>query len=472
MTSQVETLFVVHRRRRFLLHALALFLGYLGLGVLAWRLGYYPVRHLHLAALSRFAAATSIAHQQSVLPIHPPLAFLAFLAIRSPIVLAAAVAGISIGYLSYFVTTYAGSPGARLLLGIYVLLSPSMITLSLFHLEWLMLVALTVASYGFLLEYCRRESVYHLFLCGISLGALYLVVPESAIYSIPFAIAATLLGPPRNRRYVYALVLLFPLLAAASGWMLIDWFLTGSVTGALPQFALSVDTPSLIVLAVTSGPFVSLYLLMCVAAAVYAHQLRSIIIVLLSAPPALIAISLSWSAPIPAFVHVPLIVSGLIVLYPYFATVVPSRLLKSILVLLLLAAIARDTYTVFFQGADSARPLTEIVRGGDDRGNLDVYSRITNRIDSRQRSVPDSLVQLEGSAVIFARLTQEWNPARFRFVAQQDGAGQQSSVGEDVRMIVRIDVVGEGPPEGFRVLDRAGGFVLFERDRQRSAEDE
>lgn len=359
--AQVETLLVVHHRRRFLLHALVLIIFYALLGLLAWRFGY---------GSERLAVGFSLDGGEDVLSRYPPLVAIAHLIARHPVVLAAIVGGTAIGYLSYYATTYAGSIPVRLLLVLYLVLSPSMIMLVLFNVEWFLLVTLVVASYGFLLEYCRRGRGVDIFLCGLALGAAYLVVPESATYAVPFALAVAATAASGHRRRIYLVVLLLPVVSAALGWMLLDWQLTGTVSAPVPQIAGGMDTDGLLGLALSSGPFVLLYILMCVTAAFYSKVMRGVVIVLLVAPVGLIALSVLWATPIPAFVHVPLLVSGVVILYPYLDTVVPPRVLGSVLVLLLVSAMARDSYTVFYQAGEYVRPETETVRYGGGRGNL------------------------------------------------------------------------------------------------------
>lgn len=457
MSSQVETLLVVHRQRRFLLFAVILALVFAALGTLAWQLGYYPARHLYLAGSIRFAVSGDIVQQQSVHPVLPPLSFLAFLIVRNPIVLTAIIAGLSIGYLAYFVTTYAGPLPVRALLVIYILLSPSVISLALFDLDRLMLVAVTVGSYGFLLEYCRRDSVYNLFLCGLALAAGYMVVPETSIYVLIFALAVALAGPPRHRRWVYPLVLLFPMFSAAGAWIAVEWYFRGSVNGAFPQFAFTLDAPGLLGIIVSSGPFVFVYIALCVAAAVYTRQLRSIVIVLLSAPVVLILVSLVWAQPIPAVLHVPLIVAGVIILYPYFDTVLPSRMLAVILALLLFAAVGRDTWTVFFRDAETMRPVSELVRGGEDRGNLREYASIERRTRAWLASNEDGLVRLEGDALLFAHLLSSVDMSRLTY----------SRAGEDLPeantgLIIRRRR--RELPGDFTPLLRSGDYELLRRE--------
>ncbi len=457
MSSQVETLLVVHRRRRFILFATILAVVFGALGMLAWHFGYYPQRQLYLAGAIRFALSGDIGQQQSVHPILPPLSFLAFLIIRNPIVLTAVISGLSIGYLAYFVTTYAGPLSVRTLLVIYILISPSVVTLALFDLEWLMLIAVTVGAYGFLLEYCRRDSVYHLFLCGLALAAGYLVVPETSMYVVVFALAVSLVGPPRHRRWVYPLVLLAPMLSAAAAWSIVEWYLRGSVYGPLPEFALMLDAPGLLGVIVSSGPFVFVYIALCVAAALYTRQLRSIVIVLLSAPVVLILVSLLWAQPIPAALHVPLIVAGVIILYPYFDTVLPSRMLAVILVLLLFAAVGRDTWTVFFRDADTIRPVSELVRGGEDRGNLQEYAVIERRVRSWLESHERQVVRLEGEALLFAHILSSVDMPRLAY-SETGEEPVEANTGLIIRR--REDDI----PAGFRMVIRSGNFELLRRE--------
>ena len=457
MSSQVETLLVVHRRRRFLLFALILAVVFGVLGTLAWQFGYYPTRHLYLAGAIRFAVSGDIAQQQSVHPVLPPLSFLAFLIVRNPIVLTAVVSGLTIGYLAYFVTTYAGPISVRTLLVIYILLSPSVITLALFDLEWLMLIAVTVGAYGFLLEYCRRDSVYHLFLCGVALAAGYLVVPETSMYVVVFALAVAAVGPPRHRRWVYPLVLLTPILSAAAAWSVVEWYFRGSVHGPLPEFALRLDAPGLVGIIVSSGPFVFVYIALCVAAALYTRRLRSIVIVLLAAPVVLILVSLLWAQPIPAVLHVPLIIAGVIVLYPYFDSVLPSRMLAIILVLLLFAAVGRDTWTVFFRDTDTIRPVSEIVRGGDDRGNLHDYAAIERRVRAWLSANDRGRVRFEGDALLFAHLLSSVDMRRLSY-SRTGEDGPDTEIGLIIRR--RVDE----PVRGFAPLIRSGDYELLRRE--------
>lgn len=358
---QVETLLVVHHRRRFLLHAVVLTAIYGLLGLLAWRFG---------VGSDRLAAGVFTDGGPDTLSGHPPLLLIGHLIARHPVVLAAIVGGTTIGYLSYYATTYAGSVPLRVLLVIYIVLSPSMITLVLFNVDWFLLVALVVASYGFLLEYCRRGRGVDIFLCGLALGAAYLVVPESATYAVPFAVAVAATAASGHSRRIYLVVLLFPVISAAFGWALLDWHLTGSISAPVPRMAAGVDTEGLLGLALSSGPFVLLYIIMCVTAAFYSKVMRGVVIVLLVAPVGLIALSVVWETPIPAFVHVPLLVSGVVILYPYLDTVVPQRILGSVLVLLLVTALVRDSYTVFYQANESVRRETETVREYGDRGSV------------------------------------------------------------------------------------------------------
>ena len=461
MSSQVETLLVVHRQRRFLLFALILAAIFGALGTLAWQLGYYPARHLYLSGSIRFAVSDDILQQQSVHPVLPPLSFLAFLIVRNPIVLTGIISGLSIGYLAYFVTTYAGPLSVRSLLVIYILFSPSVITLALFDIEWLMLIAVTVGAYGFLLEYCRRDSVYHLFLCGLALAAGYMVVPETSIYVVIFALAVAVVGPPRHRRWVYPLVLLSPMFSAAAAWSAVEWYFRGSVYGPFPQFAVALDAPGLLGIIVSSGPFVFVYLTLCASAAVYTRQLRSIVIVLLAAPVVLILVSLIWAQPIPAVLHVPLIVAGVIILYPYFDTVLPSRMLAVILALLLFAAVGRDTWTVFFRDAETTRPVSEIVRGGEDRGNLHEYASIERRTRAWLASNENGVVRLEGDALLFAHLLSSVDMSRLTY----------SRTGAEVPKASTGLVIRRRSSESLREftpLLRSGDYELLRRKPTRS----
>ncbi len=350
--TQVETLLVVHHRRRFLLHTLVLIAIYGLLGLFAWRLGF---------ATGHFDAGVAAEAGTDALSSIPPLLLIGHLIAGHPVVLAAVVGGIAIGYLSYYATTYAGSVPVRVLLVVYLVLSPSMITLVLFSVDWFLLIALVVASYGFLLEYCRRGRGVDIFLCGLALGAAYLVVPESATYAVPFAVAVAATAASGHRRPIYLVVLLFPVVSAAFGWALLDWQLTGTITAPVPRIAAGLDTEGVLGLAISSGPFVLLYIVMCVVAAFYSKVMRGVVIVLLVAPVGLIALSVVWATPIPAFVHLPLLVSGVVILYPYLDTVVPPRILGSVLLLLLVAALVRDSYAVYHQADNFVRGETEVV---------------------------------------------------------------------------------------------------------------
>ncbi|MFW5995493.1 MAG: hypothetical protein ACOCRN_05210, partial [Spirochaetia bacterium] len=208
-----------------------------------------------------------------------------------------------------------------------------------------------------------------------------------------------------------------------------------------------------------SGPFVLLYVTLCVAAGIYSKILRSVIIVLLIAPVVLILISLSWASPVPAFVHVPLLVSGVIVLYPYFDTVVPPRILKSILVLLLVAAVGRDTWTVFFRDSSSGvRPVTELLRGGEDRGNLETWRSLASEAERAMERSDTGILLLEDNGIIFQRLIGLDGLSRVRY-----RAGSSSDVSSNVKFVIRPRNAA-ARPDAFEYVLESGGFELLKRE--------
>ncbi len=370
---------VIPNRRRFFSLVLVLIPLITIAGYTAMHFGYYPVRLLQLAGLARIGTSSSVIQQNEVLPVSPPLSFLLFLLFRNPMLISGLIGAVLIGYLVYYVTSYPHAPLLKTVLVAYILFSPSMLLLVLFETEWAAFLTLGFFANYFVLEFYRQEHSFFLFMCGLCIGAMYLIVPEILLF-IPFLVLGLgFIFRKLGRTLIYSAVLLFPVLSAALLWPIVEWFISGLFINPFPRFFLPADVDYIVASVRESGAVLAGYVILAVLSLRTGSTMFRPAYAILGVPLLLLINGLLWLRPVPIIVQVPLIMVNVVILYPYLDMMLPRRILRTVVIALTVVAFVSGTRTLIRPPDSFPAEVSAVVRGED--GNVAEFKLIAEQIE-------------------------------------------------------------------------------------------
>ncbi len=389
---------VIPNRRRFFSLVLILIPVLTAAGYASMHLGYYPVRLLHLAGLARIGTSGSVIQQNEVLPVSPPLSFLLFVLFRNPMVISGVIGAVLIGYLVYYVTSYPHAPLLKTVLVTYILLSPSMLLLVLFELEWTVFLMLGFFANYFVLEFYRQEHSFFLFMCGLCIGAMYLIVPEILLF-LPFLIFGLgFIFRRLGRTLIYAAILLFPVLSAALLWPVVEWFISGSLLNPLPRFSRQIPTEYLWTSLRESGLVIVGYLALAALMLRSKNTMFRPAYAILGVPVLLLLNGVLWDRPVPIMVQIPLLMVNVVILYPYLDMMIARKVLRPAVIVLAIVATLSGVHTLMNPPDSFRADVGALIRG--DGGNLAEYDRVLQQVGAGE-------VLLTSDTVHFASLMDD-----------------------------------------------------------------
>lgn len=447
---------VIPNRRRFVSFLLLLLPLFTLAGYASMRLGYYPVRLMQLAGLARIGTSASVTQQFEVLPVSPPLSFLLFILFRNPMLISGLIGAVLIGYLVYYVTSYPNAPVLKVVLFTYILFSPSMLLLVLFEMEWAAFLTLGFFANYFVLEFYRQEHSFFLFMCGLCIGAMYLIVPEFLLF-LPFLVFGLgFIFRRFGRTLIYSAVLLLPVLSAALLWPLVEWFVSGTLIYPFPRFSTSVAPEYLTTSFRESGPVIAGYVILLGLTLRTRSTMFRPAYAILGVPLVLLLSGLLWATPVPIMVQIPLFMVNLVILYPYLDMMMSRKVLRPAIIALTIIAGISGTHTLLDPPDSFRAEVGAVIRG--EGGNMSEYELIMEQIG------PGRLL-LNPATVHFAWLLDDTATSDIHY---RRFAGQ--AVPPDVQWII-LNLPDQEPPgvPGFTERFRTVHYRVLERTTAVSA---